>query len=327
MQEIKKTIDLNILFKRQLKKLSNTILKINDPSLIPDIIADQLYALSKNYNINMRVDKLDRNQDDIDLKFWGNFSLYFQFDKIKLRDRTSQLSCTEIAQYMTIVSKISFDTSLIESLHTGVPMSRNDLGELLQLSDETCRVLIKKLVSISLLSEGDCNYKHALYCPRNLAQKNSKNYKKKEINTVPNFKSKWIISSYLFEQKIFRKNDKSDRKSNGKETLGVFMKLVFLMNDVQIVKSRKKQELINYLKSNIKVADIESHLKLLISNNFIQINNNVLYVNPTVVKKSKIVCSEYLVSLFKLNLSGAAYQVSPEVLDKERKKRLMATQL
>lgn len=288
-------------------RLSDKLSENNDQFLRSQIIHNHLNSLKERYYLNIWVESRNIGGDYFASNYWEDFDSYFKFHKVKLRENTSTLSCTELGQYFTIISRAAYNTGRIEHVRPKSPMKRKDIVELLQITNEPCKTLINKLIAESLLKLAEGKLKNSISCPRTLVQRNSKNFKSEQIRTVKNFKSMWFISTHVLECKIFMKNDKSDRKSSGKETLGVFIKLVLYMNELNEVKSRIQQSIYNYITNIIEVADIQLHLDILVNQNLIQLDNNIVYINPTAVKKSKKTISKKLVDLFKLDSGGMSY--------------------
>lgn len=305
MKEISGKISFENLFSNELNSLSSKLSDTSDPSLRYEIIRNHIYNLKKRYYLDIWVEP--RKKGDAEIKYWEHFDSYFQFHKVQLHRKTSNLSCTELGQYFTIISRAAYNTGRIEHVKPQSPMKRKDIVELLQISNEPCKTLINKLFAESLLNVAEGTLKSAISCPRTLVQRNSKNFKPDQIRTVKNFKSMWLLSTHVLECEIFMKNDKSDRKSRGKETFGVFIKLILHMNLLNEVKPKIKQSMINYITNIIEVTDIQLHLDILINQNLIQLENNIVYVNPTAVKKSKKTISKKLIDLFKLDSGGVMY--------------------
>lgn len=307
VREISGYVKLDLLFQSEFNKLSEQLLDEKNQHLKSQIIRNHLYYLKKEYNLDVWVQPIFSGDDNSEKEYWGDFDSYFQFHKVQLQKKTSVLSCTELGQYFTIISRAAFDSGRIEHIKPKSPMKRKDIVELLQITNEPCKILIDKLMTESLLKVAEGKLKNAVACPRTLVQRNSKNFKPEKISTVEKFKSMWFISTHVLECKIFMKNDKSDRKSSGKETLGVFIKLVLYMNELNEVKPKNKQSIINYITNFIEVAGIQLHLEILINQNLIQLDNNIVYINPTAVKKSKKTISQKLVDMFKLDSGGMSY--------------------
>lgn len=312
MWEIYTDLSLHNLLKNEFYKLADSLLKNNDQFSKAQIIGNHLNYLRKQYDLNILVEPLNPNGNIQEPRFMGDFESYFQFHKIRIRKSTSNLSCVELGQYFTIINNAAYNTGRIEYLKTKSPMLRKDLVELLQITDEPCKKLINKLIAESLLKLAEGNLKNAISCPRNLVQRNGSNYQPEKIKTVPNFRSQWLFSTYVLERKIFKKTDKSERKSKGKETLGVFLKLIFLMNEQNEVKSRSRQSIQNYVLKNTDVTNIQFHLDILINENLIQIEDNIIYVNPTAVLKSKRTMPEKIVNLFSVMSGGRTFDKAIE---------------
>lgn len=317
VRELSGYIKLDSLFQSEFNKLAEQLLDKKNQHLKSEIIRTQLYYLKKEYNLDVWVQPIFSKDDNTEKKYWEDFNSYFQFNKAQLQKKTSVLSCTELGQYFTIISRAAFDTGRIEHINPKSPMKRKEIAELLQITNEPCKILIEKLIAESLLKVAEGELKNAVACPRNLVQKNSKNFKSEQIRTVKNFKSMWILSAYVLDCEIFMKNDKSERKSRGKETFGVFIKLVLHMNLLNEVKPKIKQSILNYITNFIEVPDIQLHLDILVNQNLIQLDNNIVYINPTAVKKSKKTISKKLVDLFELNSGGMIYNKVPSAKQNE----------
>jgi len=88
------------------------------------------------------------------------------------------------------------------------------------------------------------------------------------------------------------------------ETLGIFIRMILLMNDEQEVKSRKKMDVLRYIKSKINVDNFIKHFEILEQSNFVKVKNNIVYINPTGSKKYRKSVSENVVQIFNLNCGG-----------------------
>jgi hypothetical protein len=312
MWKIYADLSLNNLLKNEFYKLADSLLKNNDQFSKAQIIGDHLSYLRKHYDLNIIVEPLNPVENIDEPRYKGDFESYFHFHKVKMRKSTINLSCVELGHYFTIIKNSAYNTGRIEFMKSKSPMLRKDLVELLQITDEPCKKLINKLIAESLLKLADGKLKNVVSCPRNLVQRNGSNYQPEKIKTVPNFRSQWLFSTYALERKIFMKTNKSERKSKGKETLGVFLKLIFLMNEQNEVKSRTRQSIQNYVLKNTDVTNIQFHLDILINENLIQIEDNIIYVNPTAVMKSNRTMPEKNVNLFKIMSDGRTFDKATE---------------
>lgn len=317
VEEISGYVKLDLLFQREFNKLAVQLLDKKNHHLKSEIIRNHLYYLKKNYYLDIWVQPIYSEDYNFQLKYWEDFDSYFQFHKVQLQKKTSFLNCTELGQYFTIISRAAFDTGRIEHIKPKSPMKRKDIVDLLQITNEPCKILIDKLMTESLLKVAVGKLKNAVACPRTLVQRNSKNYNLKQIRTVKNFKSMWLLSSHVLDSEIFKKNDKSERKSKGKETFGVFIKLILHMNQFNQVKPKNKQSIMNYITNFMEVSDIQLHLDILVNHNLIQFENNIIYINPTAVKKSKKTISIKLIDLFKLDSGGMIYNKVPSAKQNE----------
>lgn len=294
---------LNVFLLRQFKNLAKSISANKTTNSIDKIIADNVYAIGKKFDLGqyiLAVTKTNRNEE-----YSIDFKNYFNINVKEFNSLTSNLDCNQLGFYLSILSHLSYSGNIIENKKTHQPLKRKELAEILKITNEVCKNLIKVLVQNKLLIEGSSTNKLTLFCPSEIV---FKEVVKNEFVGISTIKKKnprtFIFSSYVFEHPIFHKKNRADRKSYGMETLGIFVKMILLMNDEQEVKSRKKMDILRYIKSKVNVDNFIKHFEILERSNFVKIENNVVYINPTASKRYRKSVSENVVQIFNLNCGG-----------------------
>ena len=298
-----KNQQLSVFLLRQFKNLAKSISANKTTNTIDKIIADNVYAIGKKYDLDRYIIALtDTNEnEDYSVEF-GN---YLNLSVKEFNSLTSNLDCTQLGFYLSILSHLSYSGNMIENKETHKPLQRKELKDLLKISNEVCKNLIKVLVQNKLIIEGDNSNKLTLYCPSNIAFKWLDKNESVGIQTIKKKNPRTLIfSGHVFEHPIFHKKNRADRKSYGMETLGIFISMILLMNDEQEVKSRKKMDVLRYIKSKINVDNFIKHFEILEQSNFVKVKNNVVYINPTGSKKYRKSVSENVVQIFNLNCGG-----------------------
>jgi hypothetical protein len=305
MTVIKKTKNqkLNVFLFRQFKNLAKSITANKSANTIDKIIADNVYAIGKKFDLDQYILALSNTKENEEYSV--DFDNYVNLNVKELNSLANNLNCTQLGFYISILSHLSYSGNMIENKQTHKPLKRRELVDSLKITNEVCKNLIKVLVQNKLMFEGDNSNKLALYCPNNVAFKWMGKNESAGISTIKKKNPRTLIfSGYLFEHPVFQKKNRADRKSFGMETLGVFVKIILLMNDAQEVKSRKKIDILRYIKSKINVGNFITHFEILEQSNFVKIKNNIVYINPTASKKYRKSVSENIVQIFNLNCEG-----------------------
>lgn len=303
MTLVKKTKNqkLNVFLLRQYKNLAKSLSEKKSTDSIGKIIADNVHALGKKFDLEQLVYALASSNDEYKVEFKN----YINLNVKEIKSLAINLDCIQLGYYVTLISNIAFRGNLIENRESKKPMQRKELTILLQISNESCRELIITLVKKKLILEGSMSNKLALYCPENIAFKKKIELESDLISTIKKKNSRTLIfSGYVVENPIFQKQDRKMRKNFGKETLGVFVKMTLLMNDEQEIKSRSTKDVLMYLNSKINVVNFIYHYNLLVQSNFVQCVNNIVYVNPTAIKRYRKNVSENIIRIFDLKGKG-----------------------
>ena len=305
MTVVKKTKNqkLNVFLIRQFKNLAKSITENKSTNTIDKIIASNVLAIGKKFDLNQYILALTNNKENDE--YSADFDNYVNLNVEELNHLTSNLNCTQLGFYFSILSHLSYGGNMIENKETHRPLKRKELVEILKITNEVCNKLIKDFVKNKLILEGDNSNKLTLFCPENIAFKWIDKSEAVGISTIKKKKPRTLIfSGYVFEHPIFQKKNRADRKSFGMETLGVFVRLILLMNDAQEIKSRKNNNVLRYIKSKININNFNTHFDILEQSNFVKVKNNVLYINPTASKKYRKSISESVVQIFNLNCGG-----------------------
>ena len=305
MTVIKKTKNqkLNVFLIRQFKNLAKSITANKTTDTIDKIIADNVYAIGKKFDLNQYILALTNNKENNE--YSADFKNYVNLNIKELNHLTSNLNCTQLGFYISILSHLSYRGNMIENKETHRPLKRKELVEILKITNEVCNKLVKDLVKNKLILEGVNSNKSTLFCPDNIAFKWMDKSEAVGISTIKKKKPRTLIfSGYVFKHPIFQKKNRADRKSFGMETLGVFVRLILLMNDAQEIKSRKKIDILRYIKSKINIDNFNMHFDILEQSNFVKFKNNVVYINPTASKKFRKNISGDVVQIFNLNNEG-----------------------
>jgi hypothetical protein len=165
--------------------------------------------------------------------------------------------------------------------------------------NEKCKMILDRLISQKLLVIGDHDSKFTLYCPNSLAhQKNPLDKTPFNKNNKVDYPKTIKVSKEVFNNSIFKKPSKENRKSTGKVTLGLFFRLVFMMNPLQEVRIRHKSGFVPYLERKLNLPDFKKHFDLLIQNKFIAQKNDILYINPVYAKLYRDTFTEEVKKIF-----------------------------
>lgn len=136
MTVIKKTKNqkLNVFLIRQFKNLAKSITANKTTDTIDKIIADNVYAIGKKFDLNQYILSLT-NTKEID-EYSANFNNYININVKELNSLTSNLDCTQLGFYLTILSHLSYSGNIIENKETHEPLQRKIclLLQLFQLS-------------------------------------------------------------------------------------------------------------------------------------------------------------------------------------------------
>ena len=294
---------LNVFLLRQFENLAKSISANKATNTIDKIIADNVYAIGKKFDLDQYIMAIPSiNEKDV---YIAHFNNYFNINVKELNCLSNNLDCTQLGFYLSILSHLSYSGNMIENKETHEPLQRKELKELLKISNEVCKNLIKVLVQNKLIGEGDNLNKLTLYCPINIGFKWLDKNESVGIQTIKKKNPRTLIfSGHVFEHPIFHKKNRADRKSYGMETLGIFVRMILLMNDEQEVKSRKKMDVLRCINSKINADNFIKHFEILEQSNFVKVKNNVVYINPTASKKYRKSISESVVQIFNLNCGG-----------------------
>lgn len=300
--ESKKHQKLQHFLNHQFHLLASTIQKNQDPEKVSQLIAERIYAIGKKFDLENYVYAIKdpSRSPKYNIKYSGFFSVKIA----NLRESTVDLNFEELGHLMTLISQISYVGNRIDISGSTTPMKRLDIRNLLQISDDKCSKLLQKFISLKLLTEGDSNSKLTLYCSYDFAhQKNPlentsfvKMSKVEYPQTIKVFKR-------VLDNPLFKKENKENRKSSGKETLGVYFRLVFLMNQKQEIRTRSKTKIIPFLERKLNLSDIRVHLDQLININYIQIQDNIVYVNPEYSKYFTKTFTEEVKNIFNIRIT------------------------
>jgi hypothetical protein len=265
----------------------NILARKLDPNIDKDtankLIADMVYAVGKKYDLTSYVNLIPDHS--IDPKYKIEYAKFFSINSKNLENATAELSFEVLGQYMTLIAQIGYDTNKLFITGSKQTMTKGDMKELLQVTYDKCNVILNKLISQNLLVIGENDSKYTLYCPNSLA------HQKNPLDKTPTTKRKKVdypktikVSKEVFINAIFTKTTKENRRSTGKVTLGVFFRLVFMMNESQEVRIRNKSGLVPFLERKFNLPDFKKHFDILIKHNFIQQSKGVIYINPVYAK-------------------------------------------
>jgi len=274
---------LNNFLVYQLKKFATKLNSNTEPDEVNELVANMVYAIGKKYDLTSYVNLIPDHS--IEPKYKIEYANFFCINLKNLETATVDLSFEVLGQYMTLIAQIGYDTNKLFITGSKQTMTKGDIKELLQVTYGKCNAILKELISQNLLEVGAHDSKFTLYCPNLLA------HQKNPMDKTPTTNSKKVdypktikVSKEVFNNSIFKKSTKENRSSTGKITLGLFFRLVFMMNESQEVRIRNKSGLVPFLERKFNLPDFKKHFDLLIENKFIAQTNDIIYINPIYAK-------------------------------------------
>jgi hypothetical protein len=280
-------------FNRLAKKINPNI----EPDELNELTANMVYAIGKKYDLTSYVDLI--NDPSKETKYIIKYANFFSVNLENINSAAVDLSFEELGQYMTLIAQIGYDNNTLFQTGSKTTLTKGDVRELLEVTYEKCKMILDRLISQKLLVIGDHDSKFTLYCPNSLAhQKNPLDKTPFNKNNKVDYPKTIKVSKEVFNNSIFKKPSKENRKSTGKVTLGLFFRLVFMMNPLQEVRIRHKSGFVPYLERKLNLPDFKKHFDLLIQNKFIAQKNDILYINPVYAKLYRDTFTEEVKKIF-----------------------------
>lgn len=288
---------LNHFLIYQLKIIARKLNPNVGPDVVNELIANMVYAIGKKYDLKSYVNLIpDESKAP---KYNIEYAKFFSINLKNIGTETGDLSFELLGHYMTLIAQIGYDTNALLQTDSKSTLTKSDVRELLEVTYEKCKIILDRLVSQKLLEIGEYDSKFTLYCPISIAhQKNPLDKTPLNKNNKVDYPKTIKVSKEVFNCSLFIKTSKENRKSTGKVTLGLFFRLVFMMNHLQEVRIRNKSGLVPYLERKLNLPDFKKHLDLLIENKFIAQIDEIIYVNPVYAKLYRKSFTEEVKNIF-----------------------------
>jgi hypothetical protein len=286
----------------QLRSFAKSLSDNLDQIEIEKLIADRIYVLSKKYNLENYVFSIPDAEKEV--KYNVKYHQFFSIKVNEFRSVLTALSIEELGLLMALLAQIDYNTNKICIKDTNKHLKKIDIKNLLQITFEKCSDFLNKLIELNILSQGDEDYKMAYYVSYDYGfQKNPASDRINSKRNKVTYSKTIKVSTTFFDDPIFQKANKSERKSEGKEILGLFFRLVLLMNSQQEIRTRFKIGIILHIKKSIHCADFDKYFKILEQHNFIHQDKNIVYVNPVYAKYYRDKFSEKVREIFNIKLT------------------------
>ena len=266
---------------RTLKKYDKFKQKHNGDNLIQRFLQGLLQELDEENSIIQY-----RAKDDQSLVV--SYTRFYQISKTVFKDIIKELTSEEIGLFCYLCLHIGlYNNMLITSNKSIKSLASKDLMELLELSNEKTKELLEKLTRSKLIIHVKHRPTNALFVnPEFAIMKASAQGFNKDYNQNLDhikFKTPIMINHEAIKSSLFKKNNRLERISHGKRTLGILIQIALHMNDKNEIKIGQFNEstLLDLIcvKTGVDVLS-KGYIQTLIDNHYIIVRNELIIINP-----------------------------------------------
>jgi hypothetical protein len=276
-----KQLKLDEFLFRTIKKYDKFKQKHNGDNLIQRFLQGLLQELDENNSIIHY-----RTNDDQSLVV--SYTRFYQVSKTVFKDIIKELTNEEIGLFCYLCLHIGlYNNMLIASNKNIKPLASKDLMVLLELSNEKTKELLEKLTRNKLIIYVKHRPTNALFVnPEFAIMKASAQGFNKDYNQNLEhlkFKTPIMINHEAIKSSLFNKNNRLERISHGKRTLGTLIQIALKMNDKNEIKIGQFNEstLLDLIcvKTGVDVLS-KVYIQTLIDHHYIILRNELIIINP-----------------------------------------------